>query len=63
MGAIASAAAEQWGLDLENLELWAEHRRLPGVGLADLLDYRRDHPEEDLSAGGTERCLSTNVTA
>eukprot|EP00439_Symbiodinium_sp_Y106_P056483 s2923_g7.t3 len=51
MGAIASAAAEQWGLDLENLELWAEHRRLPGVGLADLLDYRRDHPEEDLSAG------------
>ena len=51
MGAIASAAAEQWGLDLESLELWAERRHLPGVGLADLLDYRRDHPEEDISAG------------
>ena len=53
MGAIASAAAEQWGLDLETLELWAERRHLPGVGLTDLLDYRRDHPEEDLSAGLT----------
>ncbi|CAE7514161.1 DRP5A [Symbiodinium sp. CCMP2592] len=63
MGAIASAAAEQWGLDLENLELWAEHRRLPGVGLADLLDYRRDHPEEDLSAGGScfHPRLSTSI--
>ena len=41
----ASAAAEQWGLDMEGLELWARRRQLPGVGVADLLDYRQEHPE------------------
>ena len=51
LGVIASAAAEQWGLDLEGLEHWAQRRQLPGVGVADLLDYRREHPEEDLAAG------------
>ena len=35
----------RWGLDLEGLEHWAERRQLPGVGVADLLDYRREHPE------------------
>ena len=36
----------RWGLDLEGLEHWAQRRQLPGVGVADLLDYRREHPED-----------------
>eukprot|EP00933_Yihiella_yeosuensis_P031473 TRINITY_DN25043_c0_g2_i1.p1 TRINITY_DN25043_c0_g2~~TRINITY_DN25043_c0_g2_i1.p1 ORF type:complete len:157 (-),score=35.17 TRINITY_DN25043_c0_g2_i1:115-585(-) len=50
LGSIAAAAAEQWGLDPCKLEAWASKRGLPGVGVADLVDYRRENPEEDISA-------------
>ena len=51
----ASAAAEQWGLDMEGLELWARRRQLPGVGVADLLDYRQEHPEATWTKRGAGR--------
>eukprot|EP00913_Durusdinium_trenchii_P008037 g7536.t1 len=51
LGYMAMAAAEQWNLDVAGVMDWAQRRELPGVGVADLLDYRREHPEEDLAAG------------
>eukprot|EP00438_Fugacium_kawagutii_P029115 Skav233712 [mRNA] locus=scaffold2120:143016:146162:+ [translate_table: standard] len=30
---------------MEGVELWAQRRQLPGIGVADLLDYRQEHPE------------------
>ncbi|CAE8715991.1 unnamed protein product [Polarella glacialis] len=50
LGPIAAAAADQWCLDKHRLEAWAVCKGLPGVGLADLVDYRRENPEEDISA-------------
>lgn len=41
----------RWNLDVAGVMDWAQRRELPGVGVADLLDYRREHPEEDLAAG------------
>ena len=34
------------------MELWARQRQLPGVGVADLLDYRQEHPEATWTCGG-----------
>lgn len=51
LGEIAAAAVEQWGLDADHVVTWALAKGLPGVGIADLEVYRREHPEEDLAAG------------
>ena len=51
LGAIASAALEQWGLDEARVLAWAAEKGLPGVGIADLTTYRAEHPDEDLVAG------------
>ena len=51
LGAIASAALEQWGLDEARVLAWAAEKGLPGVGIADLTLYRKEHPDEDLVAG------------
>eukprot|EP00747_Dinoflagellata_sp_TGD_P207424 gnl/TRDRNA2_/TRDRNA2_81000_c0_seq2.p2 gnl/TRDRNA2_/TRDRNA2_81000_c0~~gnl/TRDRNA2_/TRDRNA2_81000_c0_seq2.p2 ORF type:complete len:142 (-),score=38.55 gnl/TRDRNA2_/TRDRNA2_81000_c0_seq2:103-528(-) len=50
LGALAAAAMEQWGLQEAKVCNWAAERRLPGIGFADVLEYRRLHPEEDISA-------------
>ena len=51
IGQIASAALEQWGLDEARVLAWAAERGLPGIGIADLTDYRKEHPDEDCQAG------------
>ena len=51
LGAMASAALEQWGLDEARVLAWAAQRGLPGVGIADLTTYRQEHPDEDVLAG------------
>ena len=51
VGEIAAAAIEQWGLSEAKVLRWAAERGLPGVGIADLEHYRREHPEEDMMAG------------
>lgn len=58
LGEMAAAAAEQWNLDEDAVIAWATQRGLPGVGFADLLQYRREHPEEDLVAGMCDAELS-----
>jgi hypothetical protein len=50
LGGMARAAVEQWGLDESRLLAWAAARRLPGIGVADVTQYRQDNPDEDLSA-------------
>lgn len=50
-GAIALAAMDQWGLDEAMVARWASRRGLPGVGFAELLDFRRENPVLDVSAG------------
>lgn len=49
-GATAAAAMLQWGLDEAAVIAFAKRNGLPGIGITDLLDYRREHPEEDLIA-------------
>ena len=55
-GEIGAAAIAQWGLDEAKVAAWAAQKRLPGIGFADVLQYRREHPEEDLTAGFTDLC-------
>jgi len=50
LGGMARAAVEQWGLDEGRLLAWAAARRLPGIGVADVNQYRQENPDEDLSA-------------
>ncbi len=50
LGGMARAAVEQWGLDESRLLAWAAARRLPGIGVADVNQYRQENPDEDLSA-------------
>ena len=50
LGGMARAAATEWGLDESRLLAWAAARRLPGIGVADVSQYRRENPDEDLSA-------------
>ena len=50
LGGMARAAVEQWGLDESRLLAWAAARRLPGIGVADVTQYRLENPDEDLSA-------------
>ena len=50
LGGMARAAVEQWGLDEGRLLAWAAARRLPGIGVADVTQYRQENPDEDLSA-------------
>mmetsp|Transcript_25490 Transcript_25490/g.79286 ORF Transcript_25490/g.79286 Transcript_25490/m.79286 type:complete len:189 (+) Transcript_25490:78-644(+) len=57
-GPLAAAAAAQWQLDGSAVEAWAQRRGLPGIGIADIVDYRREHPEEDLAAELAECDLS-----
>mgnify|MGYP006134265609 FL=1 len=56
VGEIAAAAIEQWGLNEAKVLRWATELRLPGVGIADLQRYRREHPEEDVTAGLSDLC-------
>ena len=56
IGEIAAAAIEQWGLNEAKVLRWATELRLPGVGIADLQRYRREHPEEDVTAGLSDLC-------
>jgi hypothetical protein len=51
LGDIAAAAVDQWALDEDELIAWALRRGLPGVGFADVLQFRKMHPEEDIVAG------------
>merc|ERR1711862_219199 len=51
LGEIAEAAVAQWGLDEKQIIAWARRRKLPGVGFADVIQYRNEHPEEDIVAG------------
>ena len=50
LGGMARVAVEQWGLDEGRLLAWATARRLPGIGVADVNQYRQENPDEDLSA-------------
>ena len=56
VGEIAAAAIEQWGLNEAKVLRWATELRLRGVGIADLQRYRREHPEEDVTAGLSDLC-------
>lgn len=60
IGPLAFAAAAQWQLDRRAVEAWATTKGLPGVGIAELLAYRREHPEEDLAADLAECDLAAD---
>lgn len=53
-GDIARGALEQWGLDEHHVARWASRKGLAGVGIADLLEYRRQYPELDIAIGVSE---------
>ncbi len=59
LGGMARAAVEQWGLDEGRLLAWAAARRLPGIGVADVNQYRQENPDEDLSAEMNSDLLGT----
>ena len=59
LGGMARAAVEQWGLDESRLLAWAAARRLPGIGVADVNQYRQENPDEDLSAEMNSDLLGT----
>ena len=59
LGGMARAAVEQWGLDESRLLAWAAARRLPGIGVADVNQYRQENPDEDLSAERNSDLLRT----